>query len=429
MADLIINGPTNLNGKVRVSGAKNAATRLMAATLLTNEKVVLSNFPTELIDVRYSGNFLEALGSKVSYDKKRNLFSARISSINSEVLDDYCFPIRTTYLFVAGQILRNGLARIPYPGGCKLGGRKHDLHIMVWEKLGCNVEEKERYIEIRAIDGKFCGSDISFPISTVGGTENALLCASVAVGRTNIYNAYITPEIYNLIEMLQLMGAEIKTIGNSTIEVVGKEILRGATIKVIPDRIEALTWIVLGALSGGRLLIENVPFKDMVIPLKHIEEAGISFFRNENAVYICKECISNNAIQPFEIACGTHPGVISDMQPFFVLLGIMGNGKSLVLDYRYPKRIDFLKELEKFCPPNSLDWSVDSTAKISIRGARKLNCAEANSTDLRGSMVILMAALLAEGKSKIKNADMALRGYNDLLGKLSNIGIDCKLED
>lgn len=429
MADLIIDGPIKLNGKVRISGAKNAATRLMAATLLTDENVVLSNFPTELIDVKHSGDFLEALGGKVTYDKSQNLFSAQISSIKNEVLDDYSYPIRTTYLFVAGQILRNGFARIPYPGGCKLGGRKHDLHIMIWEKLGCIVEEKDQYIEVRAIKGKFCGCDISFPISTVGGTENALLCASVASGRTNIYNAYLTPEIYNLIEMLQLMGAEIKTIGNSTIEVIGKEVLRGVTIKVIPDRIEALTWIVLGALSGGRLLIENVPFEDMMIPLKHIEEAGISFFRNSNSVYVCEECILNNVIQPFEVACGTHPGIISDMQPFFVLLGLMGNGKSLVFDYRYPKRVDFLEELAKFCPPNSIEWAVDSTAKISIKGAKQLNSAEANSTDLRGSMVVVMAALLAQGKSKINNVDMALRGYNDLLGKLSVLGINCKLEE
>ncbi len=405
-------------GVVRVSGAKNSGTRLLAAASLTDENVVLTNFPTKLVDAQHKIRFLREVGFSIDVDYETEELHLSGGDITSEVLDSYDYPIRTTYLLVAAQIVRNGVAKIPYPGGCKIGSRGYDLHILVWEALGCEVKELPDYIEV---SGDFIGGTIDFPISTVGGTENALLCGAVAAGITVIHNAYITPEVSDLISMLRHMGAEIKVTGNSYIEIQGKSgLLSGVHMPVMPDRIEALTWIVLAILTGGELLIEDVPFEHMEIPLLHLKDAGIDIFRNSTSAYITPDCLRSTGIQPFEVACGTHPGVISDMQPFYVLLAMNAMGISRVYDYRYPKRIGYVDELAKFYPGA---FSSEEGC-ITIKGGMRGNAATAESTDLRGSMAVIMAAMMTEGDSIINDAHMALRGYNDLLGKLEKVGIN-----
>jgi UDP-N-acetylglucosamine 1-carboxyvinyltransferase len=407
-------------GSVNVSGAKNAATRLMAASLLTQEPVRLFNFPTELVDARYKSDFMQNIGVEVLFDDKAGTVSIHAENIHADVLSDYAYPIRTTYLLVAGQLNRNGIARIPYPGGCKIGNRKYDLHIMVWEKMGCEVLEKSNYIEVR---GQLEPSEINFPISTIGGTEDALICGAGIEGTTTIRNAYISPEVYCLIEFLRSLGADIKTTGNSFISITGKKTLKGTTFKVIPDRIEALTWIVFGALSGGSIIIENVPFDIMASPLIHLMESGIDLYKNSTNVYINKHCLSNGSVQPFEMACGTYPGVISDMQPFFTLLGLKAPGISRIYDYRYPDRTAYLGELSKFCP----DAITLQPGKITINGPGKFKAADVVSTDLRGSMSMILAALLSDGISTVSDVGMALRGYDKMLEKLQNLGIVCEM--
>jgi|TARA_Y100000296_G_scaffold23707_1_gene27989 UDP-N-acetylglucosamine 1-carboxyvinyltransferase len=414
---LKISGGQVPKGRIRVSGAKNSGTRLLAAASLTDEKVMLTNFPTKLVDAQHKIRFLKEIGFEIEIDYETEELQLTGGDVKSIPLNDYDYPIRTTYLLVAGQIARHGVARIPYPGGCKIGSRGYDLHILVWEALGCDVKELPDYIEVT---GSFSGGTIDFPISTVGGTENALLCGAVANGATVIHNAYITPEVSDLISMLRHMGAEIKVIGNSYIELQGKSgLLSGVHMPVMPDRIEALTWIVLAILTGGELLIEDVPFEHMEIPLLHLKDAGIDIFRNSTSAYITPDCLRSTGIQPFEVACGTHPGIISDMQPFYVLLAIQAMGISRVYDYRYPKRIGYVDELAKFYP--SAFSSVEGC--ITIKGGCDGKSATAESTDLRGSMAVIMAAMMTEGSSVINDAHMALRGYNDLLGKLEKVGI------
>lgn len=412
-----MHGPQVPSGVVRVSGAKNAATRLLAAATLTDESVMLLNFPTELVDARHKARFIEKMGGKVSFDTSALSALIDCSSFKATELEDYDFPIRTTYLLAAGQLHRQGVAFVPYPGGCKLGDRKYDLHLMVWESLGCKVEEKSDHIKV---SGYLKGGEIRFPISTVGGTENALLCASVAKGKTQIHNAYITPEIENLIDLLQLMGAKISVQGISRIEVEGVSHLRGATIPIIPDRIEAITWLIFAAISGGNILVENVPFSMMDIPLLHLRKAGIDFFSNSTSAWISPKSNSLSTIQPFEVACGTHPGIISDMQPFFVLLALYAEGRSLVVDYRYPERTAYLEQLAKFYP-GALKWE---SGKITIeRPLATPVGADVVSTDLRGSMALVLAGILAKGETQLKKVDMALRGYDRLQDKLSALGI------
>lgn len=412
-----IQGGTAPQGHVRVSGAKNAATRLLAAALIADAPVTLNNFPTELVDARYKADFIEKCGGTVTIDEPAQTLTIDPTGYVHTELADYDYPIRTTYLLAAGLLKRSGVARIPYPGGCKIGNRGYDLHIMVWQQLGATVVEADDYIEISAPHGLKAG-EIDFPTSTIGGTENALISASTIDGETVIKNAYISPEVDCLIRFLRTLGATIEVVGNSFVRVTGVTSLRGSIFRVIPDRIEALTWIVYGIISGGTITVEDVPFDTMEIPLIHMRHMGIDLYRNRNNVVVSPECLVNGQIQPFELACGTHPGIISDMQPFFTLLGLHANGTSRIFDYRYPERLRYCTELNKFYG-DALSFRPGA---ITVQGGHQPTAAEAESTDLRGSMAAVIAGLLAKGTTTIRNVEMALRGYNNMEQKLTDLG-------
>ena len=420
----IISGGSRPEGKVRVSGAKNSATRLLAAALLTDENVSLSNFPTRLVDVGHKVRFINAMGGKVVLDHENDLASIDAGGYGYRALPDFDVPIRTTYLLVAGQILRSGKAIIPYPGGCKIGSRGYDMHVLVWEKLGCTVTEGEDGITVEG--SNFVGNTIAFPISTVGGTENALLCGAIASGTTEILNAYITPEVEDLLKLLRRMGAEIEVFGNSHIKIEGKASLSGARAKVMPDRIEALTWIAYGVLTNGNLLIEDVPFDSMQVPLLYLQSAVLDMLSNSNSILIRPESAGSQSVKPIEVPCGAHPGVISDMQPFYVILAAAASGVSRIYDYRYPERIGYIDELSKFCASGTLQAE---KGRIYVEGPVRFKPAEATSTDLRGSMALILAALCADGESVVNQAEMALRGYNDLTGKLKKLGATLDIEE
>lgn len=414
------------NGRVRVSGAKNAATRLLAAALISDYQVTLNNFPTELVDANYKFDFIRKSGGKVTVDLENEVVIVDSASLESKRLDDYNYPIRTTYLLVPGLIKKSGQARIPYPGGCKIGNRGYDLHVMVWEKMGAIVEEFDDYIQVTANNG-FIPAEIDFPISTIGGTETALICASIAEGVTTIKNAYISPEIECLIDFLRSLGVSIEVVGNSFVKITGKKHLQGSIFEVIPDRIEALTWVVFGILTGGDILVEDVPFSAMEIPLIHLKEAGIDFYHNSKSIRVSPECLTNGVIQPFELATGTHPGIISDMQPFYTLLGLHADGISRVYDYRYPERIKYCAELDKMYK-GGLKWEKGAITTFGHKGVIPQGTL-VQSTDLRGSMALVMAGLIAEGETIVENVEMALRGYNKLEKKLLELGIEITVFD
>lgn len=420
---LMISGPQKLNGKVVVSGAKNSATRVLAASLLSDGQVTLRNFPLSLEDAKAKINFIRSMGANIHEDEINSELSIKIPSLTFDNVTDFDLPIRTTYLLAAGALARGGRAKVPYPGGCKIGSRGYDLHMMVWRQLGCRVEERSDYIDV---NGELTGGIIDFPISTVGGTENALICAAVAKGETLIRNAYITPEVSDLIAFLREMGADIVQEGSSHIRIKGKgELLNGASFSIMPDRIEALTWIILGAVTGSTLLVQNVPFETMEVPLIHLRDAGINIFRNSDTVMISPDCIGPHGIQPFELATGTHPGIISDMQSFYAFLGLFANGRSTVFDYRYPERIAYAHELAKFSP-----GSINAEpGKIIVHGPQLLQGAYVKSTDLRGSMAQIMAAMCAQGESHVEGVELALRGYNNLSEKLAALGVKAKWSD
>jgi UDP-N-acetylglucosamine 1-carboxyvinyltransferase len=418
----IISGGKSPKGIVKVSGAKNSATRLLAAACIADGEVVLENFPLNLVDVQHKIRFLKNIGAIIKTDDATETLSIDSRNLKCESLEVYDYPIRTTYLLVAGQIKRSGVAKIPYPGGCKIGSRGYDLHIKVWESLGCTVTEEPDYILIKG--EQFVGNKIKFPISTVGGTENALICGAIAVGNTEIINAYITPEVEDLIDFLRRMGANIIVNGSSHIMIEGSSVLKGVIKTVMYDRIEALTWLVYAVMAKGELVIENVPFDAMQVPLLHLKEMGIDFMCNSNSIYFSPKCLKNNQVEAFELACGTHPGIISDMQSFYTLLGIIAQGDSRIFDYRYPERIAYADELQKLLLTPVIETEI---GKITVRGPGIFQPGEVTSTDLRGSMALVLAALCAEGTSVVYDVEMALRGYNNLEKKLEALGIEIEL--
>tara|TARA_B110000211_G_scaffold141790_1_gene161939 strand:- start:6312 stop:7595 length:1284 start_codon:yes stop_codon:yes gene_type:complete len=404
-------------GAVTVSGAKNSATRLLAAASICDEVVTFTGYPTNLVDSKHKERFLNKNGiTTLSNEDTLTVDPTQHTPIK---LDDYFYPIRTTYLLVAGQLKKSGKAHIPYPGGCNIGARKYDVHISIWEKFGCTVEETEECIIITA-PVSMVGCDYEFPISTVGGTENAILMAAISEGTSNFTNAYITPEIQDLIDFLKISGVSISVVGQSSIQVTGVKYLKGHTYHVLPDRIEALTWLVYGAISKGEILIKNIPFDSMKIPLMYLKNAGVDFFENSHSIFINSTCLRDGNAHSFEVACGTHPGIISDMQPFYVMLGLMSIGKSRIHDYRYPERVTYVKELQKF-----VDLELEAIkGKITTNGPVKFKAANAIATDLRGTMAAVLAALCApSGLSTITGVSMALRGYNNLEEKLSALGV------
>ena len=417
---LNIEGQQVLNGEVSISGAKNSATRVLAAALLSESEINIRNFPLDLEDVKAKMAFIRNMGADLHEQHETSELQIRPRDISFEKIDNFDLPIRTTYLLAAGALARGNRALVPYPGGCKIGSRGYDLHLMVWQKMGCTVVEHPDYIEVT---GRLVGSEIDFPISTVGGTENALMCAAVADGETVIKNAYVTPEVHDLIDFLREMGATIELNGRSHVKVTGHGgLFRGASFSIMPDRIEALTWIILGAVTRSRLLVRNVPFETMEVPFIHLREAGLDLFRSQNDVIVTPDTIGLGGIQPFELACGTHPGVISDMQSFFAFLGMFANGRSLVYDYRYPERIAYAAELAKFAPS-----AIEATrGLITTNGPGRLSGAAVKSTDLRGSMAVIMAAICAQGHSTVEGVELALRGYNDLPGKLRDLGVEAE---
>ena len=417
----ILSGKQVPVGEVKVSGAKNSATRLLAASLLSSSSVKIQNFPTLLHDSIAKAKFISSIGVLCEFNDFSNSVLIEPKSLDFTKTDYYEVPIRTTYLLAASGLIHKNFAKIPYPGGCKIGTRGYDLHIMVWEKMGCSVIERDSYIEV---SGSLKGADIDFPISTVGGTENAIICGCVAKGTTTVHNAYVTPEILDLISFLRDMGAHIDLEGNSLIRIKGVNGLLGSTTySVMPDRIEALTWLILAAASGGSMTVLDVPLESLKVPLIYLQEAGINLFMSKNDVVVSPKSISSDGIQPFQAPCGTHPGIHSDMQAFFVFLALFARGRSLIIDYRYPERIGIAKELIKM-KSNAIKYE---DGKIEINNqSSPLVGANVNSPDLRASMALLMAAICAEGKSTVNTVEYALRGYNNLQNKLENLGIECQ---
>lgn len=400
---------SQLVGQVEVSGAKNSALRLLAASLLTDEPVELFNFPNGLLDAQVHLKMLNVLGKKYETENNR----VKITELpNNQItaLEWNERSIRNTLLVLGTLTTRFGEGRVPLPGGCKLGERKYDLHVMILEQMGAKVWEEESYLCAKS-SGKLSGCDIHLPVRSTGATENAILCGTLATGKTTVWNPHIRPEILDLIEMLRKMGAKIQVFGQKCIEIEGVEKLHGVKHTVIPDNMEAITWAIASVITNGDIEILNFPFEHLEVPLVFLRESGMKYYRGENSLIV-----RGGTSYPVEISTGPYPGINSDMQPLFAVYGACSQGESKIVDLRFPGRYGYAKELAKM----GMDYSVDGDL-LKIHGGKPLHGATVKALDLRAGMALLLAGLVADGETIIEDAWQIERGYENLKEKLKQL--------
>ena len=403
---------SKLEGQVKVSGAKNSSLRLLAASLLTDETVILTNFPNGLLDVHVHLEMLEVLGKTFTTHED----TVTINEIDSKTTTELNWDgrsIRNTLLILGALTARFGEGRVPLPGGCKLGERKYDLHVMLLENLGARVWEEGDYLCAKVDGGRLKGNDIHLSMRSTGATENSIICGTLAAGTTTIWNPHIRPEIMDLIAMLNKMGSNIKVFGQKCIVVEGVKKLNGVKHSVIADNMEALTWAIGSVITGGDVEIQNFPFEHLEVPLTYLRESGMKYYRGEDSLIV-----RGGEAYPIEISTGPYPGINSDMQPLFAVYGAMSRGESKIIDLRFPGRYAYAEELARM----GMKYEIQGDFLI-IQGGQPLAGTTVKALDLRAGIALLLAGLTADGETIIEDAWQIERGYEYLDTKLLKLGV------
>lgn len=400
---------SSLKGVVRLSGAKNSALRLICASLLTDEKVIIENFPTKILDYVILKGMITVLGKTVMTEGK-TVSIIRRCELNS-VLEWKERSIRNTLLILGCLLSRTGFGKVPLPGGCRLGERKYDIHVHVIESLGGKVYEQDEMLCAEAPHG-LKGNDIHLSMRSTGATENAILCACLAQGRSRIWNPHIRPEILDLITMLNKMGAKIKVRGQESIIVDGVDGLHGCRYSVIPDNMEAITWLIGTAISGGEVEILDFPYHHLDVPLIFLKESGVKLYRGNNSVIV-----KGGDCFPIDISTGPYPGINSDMQPLFAAYGSCAKGESRIVDLRFIGRYGYASEFAKM---NIKSDCIENVLKI--QGGSKIVGANVTALDLRAGAALAILGIVAEGETQIDNAWQIERGYDEFVEKMRNLG-------
>ncbi len=402
--------PSRLVGEVTISGAKNSALRLLAASLLTSETIELDNYPDSLLDAQVHVEMLELLGKTCSVSK--NFIAIRETSGVASELRYEGRSIRNTLLILGAMTARTGRGRVPLPGGCKLGERKYDLHVQLLEKLGARVWEEGDFLCAESSQPRLHGTDIHLSMRSTGATENAILCGCLATGTTRVWNPHIRPEILDLISLLRSMGGEIEVRGQESIIIHGQESLGGVRHRVLPDNMEALTWLIGSVVTGGDVEIHGFPTRDLEVPLIHLRESGARFYQ-----FADRLIVRGGQCFPVEISTGPYPGINSDMQPLFAVFGSQAQGETRIIDLRFPGRYAYAEELARM----GLQYQVVDNL-LKIHGGTPLRGTDVTAVDLRAGAALLLAGLVAEGETRIHSAWQIGRGYDKLDEKLAALG-------
>lgn len=407
-----------LKGTVTIDGAKNSALRLLAASLLTDETLTLTNYPSSLLDAKVHVGMLEALGKSCSLVNDKVIVISESNPLTTQLVWNER-SIRNTLLILGALVSRFGEAKVPLPGGCKLGERKYDIHVMLLEKLGAKVWEEGDYLCAKSINKRLQGTDIYLPMRSTGATENAVIAASLASGTTQIWGPHVRPEIFDLINMLNAMGAKITVYGQERIEVQGVEGLHGVKHRVIPDNMEAITWVGAAAITQGDIEIVDFPYDDLEVVMAHLKSAGAKFYQGENSLIV-----RGGTCYPIEISTGPHPGINSDVQPILAAWAAQARGESRIVDLRFPGRYGYAEEMKKM----GLNYTVEGDMlKIAGKGGG-LHGAEVRALDLRAGIALALCGMAAEGETIIHDAWQIGRGYVDLIPKLKSLGAVCSGE-
>ncbi|MBA8816795.1 UDP-N-acetylglucosamine 1-carboxyvinyltransferase [Microbacterium halimionae] len=407
-----------LEGRVKLDGAKNSALRLLAASILTSDTVELDNYPASLLDTQVHVEMLRALGKSSQILGDTAVLISEKTSLQTKLQ----WPgrsIRNTLLILGALTTRFGSGSVPLPGGCRLGERKFDLHVMLLTALGARVwDDDDGYLHAEAPNG-LVGADIHLPIRSTGATENAILAGSLARGTTRVWNPHIRPEILDLIEMLNSMGARIRVFGQEHIEIQGVDVLHGTRHSVIPDNMEAITWLAAAVVTEGDVEIEDFPYKDLEVVLAHLDSAGAKMYRGEDSLIV-----RGSNCYPIEISTGPHPGINSDVQPILAAWAAKSRGESRIIDLRFPGRYGYAHEMARMGLEHEIDGDL---LRIHGRGGQ-LHGAHVNALDLRAGAALALCGLFADGVTTITNAWQIERGYVNFAEKLNALGADLRWE-
>lgn len=411
---LVIHGGKPLNGRIRVSSAKNAVLPIIAATMLASTPSRLLEVP-HLEDVHTICEVISSLGVKVTVDdKKQEIIFDAATLTATEAPYELVRRMRASFLVMGPLLARCGEARISLPGGCAIGSRPIDLHLKAFEALGATIEMGDGYVHAKAPNG-LKGNQVYLDFPSVGATENVIMAASMAEGKTVIENAAEEPEIVDLVTYLNSMGANIRGAGTNIIRIQGVPELKGAVHTVIPDRIEAGTYLIAAAMAGGDVYVENALSEHLKPVVAKLKEAGVTVEEHIDGIRV----ISDGTLKAADIKTLPYPGFPTDMQAQFMALTTIAEGTSTVMETVFENRFMHVDELKKM----GAQIRIEDRRAI-VDGIKRLHGAEVRATDLRAGAALVCAGLAADGETKVTQLSHIDRGYDDLVGKLKRLGAD-----
>jgi len=411
MDKIIINGPAQISGKVRISGSKNAALPILMGCLMAETPVVLSNVP-HLKDVTTTLQLLGTMGVDILFDEKLNIEIDATEVNHKEAPYELVKTMRASILALGPLLARFGKAKISLPGGCAIGSRPVNIHISGMEKMGATIRVEQGFIIATA--DRLKGADILMDIVTVTGTENLLMAAVLAQGETKLRNAAMEPEVSDLAHFLNKMGAKISGIGTNTLTIEGVERLEGCDYRVIPDRIEAGTYLAAAALTKSRITVTEVEPKHLTAVLEKFKEAGADLEVGENTVTLD---MRDRVLQPVDIVTDPYPSFPTDMQAQFVVMNCLADGDSKVQETIFENRFMHISELIRMGADIHLDGNI-----AYIAGVKELYGAPVMATDLRASASLILAGLAAQGQTIVDHIYHIDRGYELIEEKFHILG-------
>jgi UDP-N-acetylglucosamine 1-carboxyvinyltransferase len=420
MDRIIIRGGNRLSGRLPISGAKNAALTLMPCALLTDEPLTLRNLP-RLADVDSFGHLLNQLGASTQIEGSRPEDFGRVMTIrtgkltSTEAPYDIVRKMRASILVLGPLVGRAGEATVSLPGGCAIGNRPIDLHLKALEAIGAEIELAAGYVKASAPGGRLSGGNYTFPIVSVGATENVVMAAVLARGTSVIENAAREPEIVDLCNCLVAMGAKIDGIGTETLTIEGTDRLHGATYRVMPDRIEAGSYACAAAITGGSVELVGVGMDNMRATVAALVEAGVKVEERAGSLFVD----APDRLGPLTLSTAPFPGFATDMQAQFMAMLTLADGASVLTETIFENRYMHVPELARM----GADIQVSGRTAI-VRGVTGLTGAPVMATDLRASMSLIIAGLVADGQTEVGRVYHLDRGYERLEEKLSAVGAD-----
>ena len=413
MEKLLIKGGKSLSGEIDCSGAKNAALPVIAASILSSNDITLKNLPY-LQDITTMFELIGSMGADISLDERMNFRLNTSNLSNLEARYELVKTMRASILVLGSMVAKYGYAKIALPGGCAIGSRPVNYHLKALEKLGAEISLNNGYIEAKA--KKLIGANIEFEGVTVTGTENLMMAASLAEGLTTLTNVAKEPEISDLADFLNSMGAKISGAGTDEIRIEGVEELTGTTFKIPADRIEAGTYLVAAAVTNGKITINKIDPKRMGSIIETLQKAGAEVDSNGNSISLD---MTKDAIKPVDIVTAPFPGFPTDMQAQFTVLNCIGPGESSVTETIFENRFMHVQELNRM----GTDITISGTTAL-INGVDSISGAQVMATDLRASASLILAGLIAKGETIVDRIYHIDRGYERIEEKLSNLGAE-----